>query len=145
MFLMGYRVVSDSGKMTMALTATRHILEDIRSIPYANLANLNGFDTTNSATIPVSGPERDISRRWRYALAGEGNGFTFTTTEKAQWASLSTSVTTANSNTSLTANFGARGTITVTDQSTTLRLVTVTITVPGRPNPVSLATLIARM
>src|SRR5207344_2233786 len=45
MFPMGYFVVSDAGKMTMTLTGTRQILEDVRSVPFQNLGNLNGFDT----------------------------------------------------------------------------------------------------
>jgi len=107
MFPMAYFVVNDAGKMTMALTGTRQILEDIRSVPFVNLANLNGFDTTNSVTIPASEPERGIARRWRYALAGEGGGFTYTTTEKAQWTNLSTSNSNAVSSTTMTAPFGA--------------------------------------
>jgi prepilin-type N-terminal cleavage/methylation domain-containing protein len=135
MFPVGFVVVSDAGKMTMTMTGARSIIEDVRSVPFANLTNLNGFDTANSLTLPASQPERDIARRWRYAIAGEGQGFTFTSTEKAAWSTLSTT----------SANLGARGTIAVVAQTATLRLVTVTLTVPGRPNGVTMATIISRM
>ena len=65
MFPMGYLAIHEAGKMTMTLTATRQILEDVRSVPFAELANLNGFDTTNPATLPADQPEREIARRWR--------------------------------------------------------------------------------
>jgi prepilin-type N-terminal cleavage/methylation domain-containing protein len=89
MFPMGYVVVNESGKMTMTLTGARQILEDVRTVPFVDLTDLNGFDTTDSATLPADEPQRTVVRRWRYALAGEGNGFTYTSTEKSRWASLS--------------------------------------------------------
>src|SRR5262245_3379816 len=70
MFPAGFVVVSDAGKMTMTVTGARQMIEDVRSVPFVNLANLNGFDTSNSQTLPANQPERDIARRWRYALAG---------------------------------------------------------------------------
>jgi len=138
MFPMGYVVVTDAGKMTMTVTGSRQILEDVRSVPFVNLINLNGFDSNNAATLPAAQPERDLARRWRYALAGEGSGFTYTAAEKASWRTLATTSSTTS------ASFGARGTITVVAQTATLRLITVTITVPGRPASVSMATLISR-
>lgn len=145
MFPMGYFVVSDAGKMTMTLTGTRQILEDVRSVPFANLANLNGFDTNNSATLPAANPERDIARRWRYALAGEGNGFTYTAAEKSAWTRLTTTVGSPNSNTSMTSGFGARGVISVVAQTPTLSRISITITIPGRTKTVNIATLVSRM
>lgn len=136
MFPMGVVVVSDAGKMTMTLTGTRQIIEDIRSLPFDNVMNLNGFDTTDPATLPANQPMRDIARRWRYALARDGQGFAFTTDERAQWGSLSTT----------SAGFGARGRIAVVADSATLRRVTVTITVPGRrPTNITMGTIITRM
>ena len=134
MFPMGYIVVNESGKMTMTLTGARQILEDVRSIPFANLTTLNGFDTTNSVTLPADEPQRGIVRRWRYALAGEGNGFTFTSTEKDRWASLGSATTT----------FGGRGRIAVTSPSVTMRQVTITISIPGGRD-IQIATLISRI
>jgi len=145
MFPMGYFVVNDAGKMTMALTGTRQILEDVRSVPFANLANLNGFDTNNSATLPAANPEREIARRWRYALAGEGNGFTFTAAEKAAWTRLTTTAASPNSNTSMTSVFGGRGSISVVAQTATLSRISITITIPGRTKTVNIATLVSRM
>jgi prepilin-type N-terminal cleavage/methylation domain-containing protein len=145
MFPMGYFVVSDAGKMTMTLTGTRQILEDVRSVPFQNLGNLNGFDTNNAATLPAANPERDIARRWRYALAGEGNGFTFTIAEKAAWTRLTTTAASPNSNTSMTSVFGGRGVISVVAQTATLSRITITITIPGRTKTVNIATLVSRM
>jgi prepilin-type N-terminal cleavage/methylation domain-containing protein len=145
MFPMGYLVVHDAGKLTMTLTGTRQILEDVRSVPFQSLPNLNGFDTGNSATLPAAEPEREMARRWRYALAGEGNGFTYTNAEKAAWTRLSTTTASPNSNTSINAPFGARGVISVVDQTPTLRRITITITIPGRTKTVRIATLVSRM
>ncbi len=134
MFPLAYVRVNDSGKMTMTVTAARQILEDVRSVPFNNLGNLNGFDTSNSASLPASGTEREIARKWRYALAGEGSGFTYTAEERSRWAALSSAGVT----------FGARGTIAVANQSTTVRLVTVTVAIPqGRS--IQLSTLITLM
>lgn len=135
MFPMGYMVVHESGKTTMTLTAARQMLEDIRSVPFDRLANLNGFDTANSVTVPAGAPERDLARRWRYALAGEGNGFTFTTAEKSQWAMLTTGTT----------SFSGRGRISVVAQGATAVRVTLTISTPPRWRDVQMATVITRM
>jgi len=131
----GYTNAAAGGKMTMALTAARQMLEDMHTIPFANLLNLHGFDTTSTLSQPASDPERAIARKWRYALAGEGAGWNFTTAEKARWTVLSTGG----------AIFGGTGQISVVSQSATLRLVTVTVPVPGRGVNVQLATLISRM
>jgi len=120
MFPMGYRVVHDAGKMTMAQTGTRQILEDVRSVPFQN-------------------------RRWRYALAGEGSGFTYTTAEKAKWSSLSTSSASPNTSSVTNSVFGAKGVISVVDQTATLRRITITVTIPGRTKTVTIATLVSRM
>jgi|RhiMetdeSRZDD1v2_1073273.scaffolds.fasta_scaffold59309_4 Tfp pilus assembly protein PilV len=135
MFPFAFVAVNESGKMTMTLTGQRQILEDIRSVPFTQLVNLNGFDTTNTGTLPAGAPEREIARRWRYALAGEGNGFTYTADEKSRWSTLSTAGGT----------FGGRGRITVTSPSATLRLVTITISIPPKWKDVQIATLISRM
>lgn len=130
----GYRNVDDAGKMTMALTAGRQMLEAVRSLPFDSLTNLDGFDTGTPATLPAADPERDSARAWRYALAGPGNGFTFTAAEKARWATLSMGGALA----------GGRGQISVVAPSATRRLVTVTVSIPGRWGSLQLATLIAR-
>jgi prepilin-type N-terminal cleavage/methylation domain-containing protein len=135
MFPMAFMAVHESGKSTMTLTAARQMMEDVRSIPFDELINLNGFDTANPATLPADAPEREVARRWRYALAGEGNGFTFTTDEKARWSALSVGAS----------PFGGRGRITVVADSPTVRRVTVTISAPPRWRDVQLATLITRI
>jgi Tfp pilus assembly protein PilV len=135
MFSSSYTSIAEGGKLTMALTAARQILEDMRTLPYDNVANLNGFDTNTPATQPASDPEREIARKWRYTLAGEGNGWTFTTAERTKWTALSTGG----------GIFGGSGQISVVNQSATLRLVTATVTIPGRAGPVRLATLISKM
>ena len=130
----GYGNLDDAGKMTMALTAARQMLEDLRSLPFDNLTNLDGFDTGTPATLPAGNPERDTARGWRYALAGSGNGFTFTAAEQARWSTLSMGTLPA----------GGRGQISVVAQSATRRLVTVTVSIPGRWGSLQLTTLIAR-
>ncbi len=135
MFETGYTTATAGGKMTLALTGARQMLEDIRTIPFGNLLNLNGFDTNTPATLPANNPELEIARKWRYALAGDGVGWGFTTAEKAKWTILSSEGTT----------FGGRGQISVVSQSATLRLITVTVPVPGRGVNIQLATLISAM
>jgi prepilin-type N-terminal cleavage/methylation domain-containing protein len=140
MFETGYKTATAGGKMTLALTGARQMLEDIRTLPtntLGNLDNLNGFDTNSSATQPAdsTAPEWAVARKWRYALAGDGVGWGFTTAEKAKWSILSSEGTT----------FGGRGQISVVNQSATLRLVTVTVAVPGRGVNIQLATLISAM
>ncbi|MGH7313110.1 MAG: type IV pilus modification PilV family protein, partial [Candidatus Rokuibacteriota bacterium] len=85
MFPTGYRQVTDAGRMTLAVTAARQILEDVRSVPFDNLDNLNGFNSEDPATQPADDPERAAVRRWRYALAGDGDGFVFTANELDDW------------------------------------------------------------
>ncbi|HSB71854.1 MAG TPA: type II secretion system protein [Candidatus Methylomirabilis sp.] len=136
MFATGYTDVTAGGKTTMATAAARQILEDIQTIPFANLPNLNNTGTNSTADLPAANPERDLVRKWRYALAGDSVTWGFTTAEKAKWSALTVSGV----------SLGATGRITVVDQDVppTLRLVTVTVSVPGRPN-VQLATLISRL
>lgn len=135
MFPTGYTSIADAGKMTMALTAARQILEDVGDLPFDRINNMNGFDTLNLATLPAGDPEQTIARRWRYALAGEGDGFTFTTTEKDEWSTLSTG----------NATLRARGQIGVAALSASLNQVTITITYPGQRPPVQLVTNISRL
>jgi len=141
MFPVGYGQVADAGRMTLAVTGARQILEDVGALPFASLSNLNGFDTTNPATLPANDPELAIARRWRYMLAGAGDGFTFTTAEQAQWGTVTP--------------FAGRATIGVCNPgvtppcaaptSLTLRQAAVTVTVPGLPPSVRLTTIIARL
>jgi len=141
MFPVGYGQVADAGRMTLAVTGARQILEDVGALPFASLSNLNGFDTTNPATLPASDPELTVARRWRYMLAGAGDGFTFTTAEQAQWGTVTP--------------FAGRATIGVCNPgvtppcaaptSLTLRQAAVTVTVPGLVPRVSLTTVIARL
>ena len=136
-FPTGYRNITQAGKMTMALTAGRQILEDISTLPFDNINSLNNFDTLNPGSLPPGEPERTIARRWRYALAAEGNGFIFTAAEKAQWSTLSTGQ-------GVTLN--ARGLITVNGLSVTLIQVTVRIELtPGLATGVRLVTNITRL
>ena len=137
MFPVGYGQVADAGRMTLAVTGARQILEDVGALPFANLANLNGFDTTNPGTLPLNDPELATARRWRYMLAGAGDGFTFTTAEQAQWGTVT--------------SFAGRATVQVTDPCTptpctsNLRQATVTVSVPGLLPTVALTTIIARL
>jgi type II secretory pathway pseudopilin PulG len=133
MFLTGYSKVGGAGNTTMGLAAVRQILEDARRLPYDSLVNLDGFDTDDPATLPASGPERDVARRWRYALAGEGVGWTFTSDEQARWPTLADQG----------ADLAATGRIEAVATSATITEITVTVSVPGRWRPIRVATLIA--
>jgi Tfp pilus assembly protein PilV len=135
MFGTGYTNVSEGGRLTMGLTAARQVLEDMRTLPFASLDSLNGLDTDSAGSQPASGAQRDIARKWRYAIAGDGTGWSFTSAEKASYHQLATGG----------ALFRGRGRITVTQPSVTLREVTVTVTVPGRGNTVQLVTLFTNM
>ncbi len=136
MFPTGYTNITDAGKMTMALTAGRQILEDISALPFDKINNLNTFDTLNPGSLPPGEPERTIARRWRYALAGEGSGFAFTPTEKAEWSTLSTGQGVP---------LNGRGLISANGLSATLIQVTVTIEYPGRSRRIRFVTNITRL
>ena len=136
MFPTGYTNATEAGRRTMALTAARQILEDMHSIPFANLAALNGFDSTNQATVPAGQPERDVARRWRYTLAGEGIGnFATNTAEETAWTTLTTAVP---FNGSVQVNVAPTA-------SPTLLLVVVTVTFEARADTVQVATLITAL
>jgi prepilin-type N-terminal cleavage/methylation domain-containing protein len=132
MFPVGYKQITDAGRMTMAVSGARHILEDVGDVPFANISNLNGVDTaSNSGVIAgLGGTEAAIARRWRYMMAGSGNGFTFTGAETAAWGT--------------PAPFAGRAVVTVVNTGTNLRTVTVTVTVPGLPTSVTMGTVIVR-
>lgn len=140
MFGTGYSNVGQGAQLTMAVTAARQMLEDVRTIPFGNLVDLNGpagtgFDTGVLGTQPAADPARGIARKWRYALAGEGTGWNFTTVEKANWQNLGVG----------SAPFGASGLLVVTSPSATMRQIAITVRVPGRGNTVQLTTLISRL
>jgi prepilin-type N-terminal cleavage/methylation domain-containing protein len=137
MFSTGYTDVTAGGRTTMATSAARQMLEDIQTLPFASLPNLNNMGGNCTTGLPTNNPERALVRKWRYALAGNVGACGFTTEERAMWSTL----TIADG-----VNVGATGQITVVDQDNppTLRLVTVTVSIPGRPN-VQLATLISRL
>lgn len=145
MFPTGYTNVTEAGRRTMGLTAARQILEDMHSIPFANLAALNGFDSTNQATVPAGQPERDVARRWRYTLAGEGTGaFATNPAEEAAWTTLTTAVPFDGS-----VQVSVTGCLTPlcppNPVSPTLRLVTVTIAFQAKAGSFQLATLVTSM
>ena len=147
MFPVGYRQITDAGRMTMAVTGGRHILEDIGALPFpaTNCTNPPGnldcfnpaqggqvFDTTNVGTVPATDPARSIARRWRYMLAGAGDGFAFTGPEITAWGP--------------STSFGGRATVRVDPgPSGGTRVVTVTVTVPGLPPSVTVSTILVRM
>jgi prepilin-type N-terminal cleavage/methylation domain-containing protein len=139
MFSTGYTDVHAGGRTTMGTSAARQMIEDIQTLPFDRLVNLNGVNTASAGTLPASNPERDLVRKWRYALAGEGTGWNYTTAEKAMWSIL----------TSGGIPMGANGQIAVVQTSPTLRRITVTVQLPGRTAgvliPVQLTTLISRL
>ena len=129
MFPVGYKQIADGGRMTMAVTGARQILEDIGDVPFNNISNLNGVDTSSNTGViaGLTGTEQAI---WRYMLAGPGNGFSFTSAETAAWGTPQT--------------YAARAVVTVANTSATLRTVTVTVTIPGLPTAVTMGTVIVR-
>ena len=135
LFPAGYRQITDAGRMTMAVTAARQVLEDAGTLPFANVINLNGVDTSSDTGViaGLTGPESAVARRWRYMFAGSGNGFLFSSAETAAWGNVQPSA--------------ARAVVSVTTPggSTTLNQVTVTVTIPGLPSSVNLSTMIVRM
>jgi prepilin-type N-terminal cleavage/methylation domain-containing protein len=146
MFGTGYNTVGEGARMTMAVTAARQVLEDMRTLPFDRLADLNNFRTDTPGSVPPADASLDpgrtmaigIARKWRYALARDtGTGWNFTAAEKAEWRSLGVG----------TAIFGATGQIQVTADVVnplTLRRVTATVSVPGGRWSVQLATLMSR-
>ena len=140
MFSAGYTDVHAGGMTTMGTSAARQMIEDIQTLPFDRLVNVNSFDTTNAGSLPASNPERDLARKWRYTLAGEGTGWpAYSIAEKAMWSTLTISGV----------PLGASGQIAVVQDSPTLRRITVTVQLPGRtagaPVPVQLTTLISRL
>jgi len=150
MFPLGYRQIADAGRMTIAVTGARHILEDMGTLPFPAIdpsttcANPPGnldcfnpaqgmvFDTNNVATLPTADPALAIARRWRYMVAGAGPGFTFTTAETTAWGNPTT--------------FGGSATVRVDPgPNNGTRVVTVTVTMPGLPTPVTVNTILVRM
>jgi 3D (Asp-Asp-Asp) domain-containing protein len=136
----GYTDVHAGGRTTMGTAAARQMLEDMQTLAFDRLVNLNNFNTTNPGSLPASNPERDLARKWRYALAGEGTGWpAYSAAEKAMW-----SIETISG-----IPLRADGQITVVQDSPTLRRITVTVQLPGRtygaPIPVQLTTLVSRL
>jgi prepilin-type N-terminal cleavage/methylation domain-containing protein len=133
MFPMGYRQITDAGRMTVAVSGARHILEDVGDIPFNNISNINGVDTASNTGViaGLGGTEAALARRWRYMLAGSGDGFTFTSAETTAWGTAQPS--------------GGRAVVTVANTSATLRTVTVVVTIPGLPTNVTLSTVIVRL
>ncbi len=131
-YLTAHTTLERSGNTSVTVGLARRILEDLRSIPYASLVALDGFATDDPSTLPDDDPERDIARRWLYAVDGDGPGWPYTVAEMQDWPTF--------------AMQGAeiRGRIEVTSPSGSMRQVIVTMTVPGRPKDIRLATLISR-
>jgi Tfp pilus assembly protein PilV len=145
MFSTAYTDVTAGGRTTMGLTAARQIIEDIRLLPFENIADLNNFNTNNAGSVPPVDATRDpgrtmartMARKWRYGLQGDGAGWNFTTAEKQEWSMLTTGGSVP---------FGGSATVTVASPSATLRQITITVPVPGRAGVnVSISTLVSRL
>jgi len=134
MFATGYTRVTRAGNTTTGLAVARQLLEDVRTLPFDRIANLNGFSTSDPSSLPASDPERRIARRWRYALAGDGTGWNFTSAERTAWAQL------ANQN----GEFSGSGTVQVTAPTTTSARITATVTFAGNSRSFALATVVAQ-
>ena len=140
MFPTGYKQIADAGRLTLATNGANHILEDLGSVPFANVRNLDNFDSNSAGSSPAADPELAIARRWRYMLAGSGGGFSFTTAETAAWGAVTP--------------FGGRAQVQIRqvdntanacpNTATTCRAI-VTITMQGLPGNVTLSTILVRM
>ena len=142
MFPTGYKQIADAGRLTLATNGANHVLEDLGSVPFTSVRNLNNFDSNSLGSLPAADPELAIARRWRYMLAGSGSGFSFTTAETTAWGTVTP--------------FGGRAQVQIRQvdnagnvcpaAATTCRAV-VTITMPGQPAPttVTLSTILVRM
>lgn len=133
MFVAGHSNVASAGKMTVGMSAARQVMEELKRVPFANLDALDDFDTDDPDSQPANDPEREIVRRMRYVLSGEGVGWTFTAEELERWSGLSDHGHKVN----------AVGTIQVTNESATLKRVTVRIAVPGRWRDIEYSTFMA--
>jgi len=132
LYLTAHTTLERSGKTTVTVALARRIVEDMRSIPFNSLVALDNFDTDDPSSLPANEPERDIARRWRYAVAGDGVGWSYTATEMLNWPTFAVS------------GAAMRGVIEVDSPSTSMREIIVTIAVPRQPKDVQLATLISR-
>jgi len=142
MFPTGYKQIADAGRLTLATNGANHVLEDLGSVPFTSVRNLDNFDSNSSGSLPAADPELAIARRWRYMLAGSGSGFSVTTAETTAWGTVTP--------------FGGRAQVQIRQvdnagnacpaAATTCRAV-VTITMPGQPAPttVTLSTILVRM
>jgi hypothetical protein len=131
----------------MAATAARQLLEDIRTLPFDRITDLDGLNTNVAGSLiaadalldPGRTMARNVARKWRYALAGDLTGWGGA--PDAAWIG---SVLMASGTT-----FGARGQVTVASPTVTLREVTVTVFLRGRSAgeelPLRLATTISRL
>jgi len=160
MFQTGFTDVSKGGKATMAATAARQTLENLRSIPFNSLVTLytNGvacnpptpclppytFSTASSyGTLQGNQQVKDVIRQLRYALNGDdGTGnWNFTAAEKNQWSTMLGPGGTAT---------GGTATITIADATQGagrvlgLMDVTVRVTMPGTGLTVQFGTRINR-
>lgn len=135
MFGSGYTNVGQGGRVTMAVTAARQMLEDVRLIPFTNLDNLNGLDTGRFSSQPANDPEKSIARKWVYALAGNVMAWGFQGGEISQWKQLGVGTTPA---------FGAQGQVTVTSPSPSLKQISVRVFMPKGGVELTLVTLVSR-
>jgi prepilin-type N-terminal cleavage/methylation domain-containing protein len=138
MFPMGHQQVVDAGRMTLAVTAGRQVLEDIGALPFDSVRNLNGFTTANAATLPGADPELAVARRWRYMIGGPGGGFSFTSAELGQYGS----VTPVGGTATIQVTSPPGGTCSAAGSRCQ---ATVTVSVPGLTTNVQLSTIIVRM
>jgi prepilin-type N-terminal cleavage/methylation domain-containing protein len=63
MFPTGYRQVTDAGRMTLAVTTGRQILEDIGTVAFANVLAFDNFDS--QASGPLGGEAGVVAARWQ--------------------------------------------------------------------------------
>jgi len=132
MFLTAQTTVKRSGDRTVTVALARRVIEDMRAMPFTSLVALDGFDTADASSLPSDEPERDIARRWRYAVAGDGAGWNYSATEMLNWPTFALP------------GPPMRGTLVINSPSSGMREIRVTIAVPRDPKELELVTLITR-
>jgi hypothetical protein len=138
MFPTGHQQLADAARTTSAVAAGRQILEDIGGLPFDSVRRLDGFDTTNAASVPPANPELAAARRWRYLIAGPGDGFSFTPAEIAQYGG----VPPLGAAASIRVSSPPGGTCSPAGSRCQ---ATVTVLVPGLASSVQLTTIVVRL
>jgi type II secretory pathway pseudopilin PulG len=133
MFVVGYADITSAGRSSNALASARQVLEDVRDLPFPSIVALDGFNTDDPNSLPDDADAREIAKRWRYTLAGDGVAWEYEQGETANYPT----------NPHDDQTLGSAGRIDVDLQAATLARVRITVFVPGSRRNIELITLVA--